>query len=260
MKVMISICVSLIMVAGIATLEARGVEGLAAAWLFDEGSDNVVRDSIGSNDGETQGSLKWVDGRFGKALEFPGQGDSYVSISHHDVMDSDPYTIAAWVKLEPASWQYIAWKNGLTWPEPHAKRHTDIWIHQAGYAVIMWSFEGGADYGRVDGGTIIADGNWHHVAKSSDGSTMRLYIDGKLDGEAPTGGKLVANGEDPLWIGARPGNVAATGVIDEVGFFTRALSEDELKDVMTKGLIAPSSVSPASKLASTWAKLKVTPF
>lgn len=259
MKGIVSTCISLFMIIGLSTV-AQGAQGLAGAWLFDEGSGNVVRDSVGGNDGEIEGSLKWADGRFGKALEFPGQGDSYVTIPHHDVLDSDPYTITAWTKLESASWQYIAWKNGLTWPEPHAMRHTDIWVHQDGYVVIMWSFEGGADYGRVDGKTMVADGSWHHVAKSSDGNMMRLFIDGRLDGEAPTGGKLVANGEDPLWIGVRPGNVAATGIIDEIGFFTEALSEGDIADVMTDGLIVPSPVTPVPKLASTWGELKIRPF
>jgi len=85
---------------------------------------------------------------------------------------------------------------------------------------------------------------------------MRLLIDGKVDGEIAIGGKLVINGEDPLWIGARPGNVAATGIFDEIGFFTKALSEAELKDVMDKGLMVIASVEPGAKLANTWGNLK----
>jgi hypothetical protein len=259
MKVMLLICVSLFVFGGFAvsSVQSAGM-GLAAAWLFDEGNGDKVKDSVGSNNGEIEGDLKWVDGKFGKALEFPGQGDSYVSIPYDDIHDADPYTITAWTKLKnTGNYQYIAWQNGLTWPEPHALRHTDIWVmNTPGNVVIMWSFEGGGDYGRVDGETVVADDTWHHVAKSSDGDTMSLFIDGKLDGEAPVGGKLVANGEDPLWIGARPGDVAATGIIDEVGFFTEALSEADLKEVMSGGLQALASVEPLGKLATTWGCIK----
>ena len=59
-----------------------------------------------------------------------------------------------------------------------------------------------------------------------------------------------------FWIGARPGNVAATGLFDEVGFFTEALSEDELNDVMDDGLAGYAAVEAAGKLATTWALLK----
>ena len=256
MRNMIFICIGLLVIGSIASLQARSAQmGLVGAWLFDEGSGRETKDSVGNNDGEIQGDLKWVDGRFGKALEFAGRGDSYVSIPHQDILDSDPYTITAWVKLENASWQYIAWKDGLVWPEQHLKRHIDIWVHEADYVVLMWYLEGGGE-GRLDGKTIVADGSWHHVAKSSDGDLMRLYIDGKMDGETPIGGKLVINGEDPLWIGARPGNVAATGIIDEVGFFTKALSEGELADVMNQSLEILAPVEPSRKLAITWGELK----
>lgn len=259
MKSAILVCTGLIMLAGLATTCLSAEMGLAGAWLFNEGSGEKINDSVGNNHGQIEGDLEWVDGKFGKGLEFPGQGDSYVTIPYQSVLDSDPYTITAWTKLKnTGDYQYIAWQNGLTWPEPHAMRHTDIWVmNTPGNVVIMWSFEGGGAYGRVDGKTVVADDTWHHVAKSSDGDTMRLFIDGNLDGEAPVGGKLVENGEDPLWIGARPGNVAATGVIDEVGFFTEALSEEELKKVMSGGLEVLASVEPVSKLAATWGDLKV---
>ena len=91
---------------------------------------------------------------------------------------------------------------------------------------------------------------------SSDTETMRLFIDGELDGEAPISGTLLANEEDPMWIGARPGNVAATGIIDEVGIFAKALSEDELKEVMEESLTVLASVEPSGKLATAWGALK----
>lgn len=229
---------------------------LVNAWTFDEGNGGVVNDSVGNAKGELMGDLDWTDGKFGKALQFPGQGDSYVTIPHSDSMDADPYTFVAWLKLEAASWQYIVWKNGLTWPETHAKRHMDIWIHDADYSVAMWSADGAGDYERIDGTAIVADGTWHHIAMSSDTETMRLFIDGELDGEAPISGNLLVNEEDPMWIGARPGDVAATGVIDEVGIFAKALSEDELKMVMSDGLLALSPVEPAGKLTATWGTLK----
>jgi len=263
MKGAILICISLVIVGSVATKEkglalspAQSAEGIAAAWLFDEGSGKTIKDSVGGNDGEIKGSLTWTDkSKFGKSLQFPGQGDSYVWIAHNDIFDAEPYTFTAWVKLEAASWQYIAWREGETWQNQSDRRHLDIWVHDADYVVLMWNTEDGKD-GRIDGKAIVADGNWHHVAKMSDGKNMKLYIDGKVDGEAPVGGKLVVNGEDALWIGARPGNVAATGIIDEVGFFTEALSEDELANVMTQGLDAIASVEPSCKLATTWGSIK----
>ena len=228
--------------------------GLASAWLFEDNGGKVVKDVVGGHDGDIKGSLEWVNnGKFGGALEFPGKGDSYVRVDHDDVFNSDPYTFVAWVKLEAKSWQYIVWRNGDVWPEPEEVRHLDIWIHDADYPVFMWNAEQGQ--GRINGETIIADGEWHHIAKVYDGKNVQMFIDGKLDGEDASGGKLVTN-ESPIWIGARPGNVAATGLFDEVGFFTEALSEDELNDVIDNGLAGYAAVEATGKATTTWAFLK----
>jgi len=256
MRNVILICISLVIVGCFAITAQSASMGLAAAWLFDEGTGSDVKDSVGNNDGKIEGNLKWVEGKFGEALQFGGAFDSYVTIPYHNVLDSDTYTITFWVKLESASWQYIAWADGIEWPVAEVKRHLDIWVHQDDYVVIMWNVEGVADCSRIDGKTIVADGAWHHVVQSSDGDTMRLFIDGNLDGEAPIGGKLVVNGEDPLWIGARPGNVAATGIIDEVGFFTEALSADQLNDIKDQGLAVFTSVRPLQKLTATWGAIR----
>jgi len=258
MKGSILFCIALLLYTGVVFVAESAEMGLAGAWLFDEESGKTVKDIVGGNDGEIKGSVERVaNGKIKRALKFPGKGDSYVSIPHKDILDSEPYTITAWTKLEnTGGYQYIAWKNGLVWPEPHAKRHIDIWVRIEGPITLMWSVVGDGAYGRIDGVMPVADGKWHHVAKSCDGKTVRLYIDATLDGEKDAGGKLAVNGEDPLWIGARPGDVAATGLFDEVGFFTEALSEDELTEVKDGGLANIAAVSPSRKLAITWGKVK----
>ena len=246
---------SLVLVIGIAVTSAHAVKlGLASAWLFDDGDGDTVTDIVSGHDGEIKGSLTWVNnGKFRGALEFPGQGDSYVRIDHDDVFNADPDTFVAWVKLNAASWQYIVWRNGDVWPEPENVRHLDIWIHQNDFPVFMWHVNG--QEGRIEGKTIIADSDWHHVAKVYDGSNVQMFIDGKLDGERASGGTLDTS-ESPIWIGARPGNVAATGLFDEVGFFTQALSEAEVNAVMDNGLADYAAVEATGKATLTWGLLK----
>ena len=48
-------------------------ESIVAAWLFDEGNGKTASDSTGNgHDGSIEAGAKWVNGRFGKALEFDG--------------------------------------------------------------------------------------------------------------------------------------------------------------------------------------------
>ena len=59
-----------------------------------------------------------------------------------------------------------------------------------------------------------------------------------------------------MWIGARPGDVAATGLFDEVGFFTKALTEAQVNDVMDNGLEGYAAVEASGKATTTWGLLK----
>ena len=76
----------------------------------------------------------------------------------------------------------------------------------------------------------MADDQWHLVVCVNDGRTVRFYVDGKKDAEGALTGPL-AQSDFPLWIGARPGNIAASGIIDEVKFFDWALTEQEVADL-----------------------------
>lgn len=247
------LCSTLLCLVSIMSVQAAKLD-LSSAWLFEENGGKVTNDIVGGHDGEIKGSVEWVDnGKFGGALKFPGKGDSYIRIDHADVFNSDPYTFVAWVKLNAASWQYVVWRNGDVWPEVNNVRHLDIWIHQDDYPVFMWHVNG--QVGRIDGKTIVADGEWHHIAKVYDGKKVQMFIDGELDGDAPSGGTLDTS-DSPIWIGARPGNVAATGLFDEVGFFTKALSEAQVNDVMDNGLENYAAVEATGKATTTWGLLK----
>ncbi len=226
----------------------------AAAWLFDERTGKVSKDLVAGNDAVLEGSASWDAGRLGGAMELPGKGDSFARVAYGEWLDAPEYTFVAWVRLENASWQYIAWADGEVWPEPRNARHIDIWVHQDGYVVFICHTEEGGDV-RLDGSAVIADGDWHHVAKVFGGGRLQLYIDGKLDGEIESA-PLVVNGKDDLWIGARPGDIAATGLFDEVAFLTEPLSRDGVQSLMEDGLLMALSVSPEGSLALQWAELR----
>ncbi|MXV77493.1 LamG domain-containing protein [Candidatus Poribacteria bacterium] len=231
-----------------------GKLGLVSAWLFEERSGDVIKDVVGTHDGVIIGKLnRTFYGKIGSAIRFSGKSDSHIRIPHGDVFNAASYTFVAWVKLKPASWQYIVWRNGDAWPESEEIRHMDIWIHDEGFPVFMWT--AGKHKGQIDGPTVITDDRWHHIAKVYDGEKVMMFIDGELDGEKLSDGTLDTN-ESPIWIGARPGGIAATGLFDEVGFFTQALSEDEVNAVKNSGLLDFAAVDAAGKTTITWAYLK----
>jgi len=81
---------------------------IVGMWLFDEGKGNVATDESGNGlDGEFEGKPKWVDGKFGQALEFDGKG-AYVQIPGHD-NPNKAITVSAWAKSATDTWNQPGW-------------------------------------------------------------------------------------------------------------------------------------------------------
>ena len=81
---------------------------LIGAWLFDEGEGNVAKDTSGrGHDGEFKGepAPAWIDGKFGKALEFKSGTGSVVVPPSEDLDNLTAITISSSEAL-PALSQY----------------------------------------------------------------------------------------------------------------------------------------------------------
>ena len=105
---LILICISLIGAGAIltSTSEAATVDLSKAlgVWLFDEGNGTRITDSSENRNNGTlllQGSSKWIDGKYGKALEFDGK-EAFVEMNTPTDTGREGHTISMWVKPEGA--------------------------------------------------------------------------------------------------------------------------------------------------------------
>jgi len=72
---------------------------------------------------------------------------------------------------------------------------------------------------------LPVDSEWHHLAASYDGTTIKWYGDGVLVGSADR----VLNTPDNVHVGKRQSNTNYfPGSVDEVQIFSRVLSEAEV--------------------------------
>ncbi|MYC75233.1 hypothetical protein F4X10_05600 [Candidatus Poribacteria bacterium] len=82
------------------------VDDAIGIWLFDEGRGNVAKDSSpNGNDGELIAGPKWVEGKFGGALEFDGSGTSVETesadkLNEFELGDKTDFTVTAWFKTD----------------------------------------------------------------------------------------------------------------------------------------------------------------
>jgi hypothetical protein len=258
------VCVSIIIIslilAGIsdAKIDPKTIVG---AWLFDEGSGTTAKDSSeNKNDGTLMSGPKWVNGKFGKALEFDGKA-TYVEVPENKTLDlTDEVTMMCWyfwggVSPVDGGWQTFVSKG----PMSGTNENWALFINDASLYFHFITTPNGARTNINSPNNVVEKGKWQFVAGTYDGKNVRIYLDGKKIQESPMSGKMTPNGSN-LRIGHR--EAAAhywLGTLDEVGVFNKALTEDQVNDIMQNGLgkaLGLTAVSASGKLTSTWASIK----
>lgn len=224
-------------------------DSMVGLWLFDDGKGDEAEDSAGKYDGQLEGDLEWVDGRFGTALKF--NGSDYV-----ELMDSATelhfggtaeFTITAWV-LNNGGGTIIGKFNGGV---------IGAYILTINGGGVIGFHREVAPWG-LSGTKALPAGDFGHVAITYDGSEMKIYVEGELDvtQERPAQNTDMAT---PVLIGARYTNNNPSdffrGTLDEVALFNVALTEEQIQEVM-KGLSPTKAVSAYEKLAVKWSAMK----
>ncbi|RKU22545.1 hypothetical protein C6500_03325 [Candidatus Poribacteria bacterium] len=226
-------------------LSAELLDDAVGIWLFDEGKGNTAADTSGNgNDGAITGA-KWVEGKFGGALEF--EPPHVVTVEPSDSINfKDQMTIATWVYMNKGVSDTAIRRNGSYLLEVQSATERV----PGGYVFGIWS--GGGFTGGVWGTSVIDPEKWYHIVGLYDGSEMKLYVDGTLESAVKQGGDVDQAG--PLLFGTFGGE-KFIGRLDEVIFFNRGITEAEIAELM-KGVEAVLPVSPNGLLTTTWGRLK----
>ena len=141
------------------------------------------------------------------------------------------FTIELWVK-----------RNVLGGRQRHlvSKRHSTLW--QSGCKELYFKANNRLAFGSYSTGDTlsnpIADTNWHHVAVTFIDATnlLNLYVDGALVTTATKA--LEADGVGHVvTVGNQSGNNAFSGVLDEVRFYSRALTLAEIQADRTTPIV-----------------------
>lgn len=194
-----------------------------AIWMpLNEHAGNTLFEAggmpLGTLLGHGDPASAFVPGKFGRALRFDGNDDQLVldsALAPPPVGAADR-TVAAWIRAQPGvpGGAIIAWGtvSNLKFQlllEP-LSTNTGA-LHLEGPVTLLAN-------------TDLRDGTWHHLAATSSGSLVTLYVDGVSvasgNGTANTALSAITIGTD----GRRP----FTGDIDEVRVYHRALDAAEI--------------------------------
>lgn len=223
-------------------------DDIIGMWTFDEGKGDKAEDTSGKkNNGDIVGP-KWVDGKFGKCLEFDGK-DDYVNCGNDVSLDPPHITMIMWVWFD-----HIPYVHDIALNKEGKYRLIGGEVDNTHVSVRYATKNTAWGPGTVAGKTLLEAKRWYHAAGSYDGEKWRIFLDGKLDGDKKETGDLVSNANN-VYIGMYqpPNGWPFTGYIDEVVLLKVGLKDEaDIQELMNKG----TAVLSKGKLAQTWGKLK----
>ncbi len=240
----------------VVTNTADADPSLVGWWRLDEGSGTTAYDSSGNGrHGTLTGDPEWVAGKIGGALQFDGQGHERVLLGTFDVT-GNAITIACWFKADNLDTpgddprmvsKAIGGSNDQHWFMVSSSR-------QSGVKVLRFRLRTDGTTGEIKADTTtgtIELNEWIHVATTWDGATMRIHKNGVEVGSLAKGGTLSTNPAANVAIGNQPtvgDDRPFDGIIDDVRIYTRALTPEEIEEVM-KGILPglASIPSPADR-------------
>ena len=193
---------------------------------FDEGSGSIANDFSGNNNNGSITGATWVNGVFKDALDFNGSSD-YVSIPNSASLNPPSITLSAWVKwnINPSSgnqWSSIINKDSDSQYRLH---------HNSNNSLFEFAIRTSSGARWVVSETSPVQGVWYFLVGTYNGSSLKIYVNGQLEGEISHSGDILVSTSD-VRIGSRSSNDRYfNGVIDKPQIYNRELTAGEIIDL-----------------------------
>lgn len=174
----------------------------------------------------------WVDGKFGKALQFDGK-DDYISIPLSPSLNitGNQITVEAWIKPLGNSSTNYEWQHLIDNYDGYWLDILGLPTYPDGRGNFSFRVANTATTMFANGKTRAVRGNWYHVVGAVNTSHALIYVNGNLDGSVAFSGNLNASGSTYLLIGKYKDMLDPdfnfNGTIDSVRIFNKALTPDE---------------------------------
>lgn len=213
-------------------------------WKMDDEKADVAVDSSGwDHYGTLVAGPQWSDGYFGEALKFDGVDDYVDCGTDESIAFSGSVTIMAWVKSQAAVNDGKIASN-----QNNATGGYKLGIYQNKAEFEIRTAANTAVLNRAaTGGVSLGEGTWYHVTGVySMGQHIRTYVNGTLDREFPTT-EVPGVSTGAFMLGRESYSSAYfwSGWMDDVRLYNRALTEQEIAQIMQGDPLLASAPQPA---------------
>ena len=200
--------------------------GLVGWWPF---NGNATDESGNGNNGTVNGALLTTDrfGNINSAFNFDGVND-WININNSNSLNpNSQITISAWVNTLAYNSMGASMVVNKGWDQ--SPGHYDLLVFSSNNKS---RFVIGSNI-YVESSSIINTNQWSLITASLDGLTMKVYVNGKLENTVlQSNNNSFGTNTNPLYIGKHDYNNAPyyfNGIIDDVGIWNRALSNNEIQ-------------------------------
>ena len=214
--------------------------GLVGYWPFEDGQGTTTADMSGHGNKGTITSATWINGKLGKALNFPGTSNNSVQFSFNASQINTPQTLTftTWIKTSVST----GVENNIMQIGGDYNKWA-LYIDSADAGEPSLSLTGNYQ-NRIKATQNVKDGLWHFIVGTFDGTTQKIYVDGQMQNSSSIS-LLSQTGTQTSRIGANnDGSDLFNGSIDEARIYNRALSATEVQQLYQEGLAkinAPAS-------------------
>jgi hypothetical protein len=234
-------------------------KGLLLNFTFDEAPGNVVKDlSGGKHDGTLLGGAKIATDvkKNGSGAIRIEAGQQQMEVKTFAALETyQDNTIAFWIYFPvPASG---GWDQILAKTAPGSDRSPGLWVQTGGLGIHYRYNPGNLGFwglGPDGDNSMFPQKEWFHVAGVTKGPELTGYVNGvkKATIAVPA---AMTQGAGGLYVGKSPAypGPAANFVMDDLAFYNRALTADEIAALKEGALLA---VNPNGKLTTSWAMLR----
>jgi hypothetical protein len=156
------------------------------------------------------------------SLDFDGAND-YVNCGNGSSVQitGTALTIEAWIRAD--AWKTNVWEGGIVVKEGSSSGYM---LRCGDNGRVSFAWGNGSTWKEVTSNTVLLTGRWYHLACVYNGTTSKIYVDGKEVVSVSFTGSI-ATTSNSLWLGSSAANSSRTfnGRIDEVRIWNIARTQ-----------------------------------